>query len=129
MKQTLLTSEQYRNLTKQIILSIEKRCRIVPLNSLRHSKYHLKYPVYVTLEPEEDGIIASFDEIEAFSFADTESEALAQLCEEIVRLYEELKEDEKNLGPLPEKWLHYLEEIVECNQRKRKWTHFPKYHH
>jgi hypothetical protein len=114
MPQTLLTADQYRNLTKKIIHSIERKYRIVPLNSLNHPKYHLKVPVYITLEFEKDQVIASFDDIEAFSYADTESEATEQLREEIVQLCEDLKEDKENLGPLPAKWIRYLEEIIEC---------------
>ena len=114
MEQTLLTNDQYRELTRKIVHSIEKRCRIIPLNSLRHPKYYLKFPVYITLESEENGVLASFDEIEAFSFADTESEATDQLCEEIVQIYEDLRDDEQNLAHLPGKWLQYLKEIIEC---------------
>jgi len=114
MQQTLLTPDQYRNLTKKIILSIEKRYRIVPLNSLKSSKYLLKNPVYITLEYEKDKVTAGFDDIEAFSYADTESEAINYLCEEIVQLYEDLKQDRGNLGPLPARWLQCLEEIIIC---------------
>jgi len=112
MQQTLLTTDQYRYLTQKIIHSIERKYRIVPLNSLKHPKYRLKVPVHITLEFEKDQVIASFEDIEAFSYADTESEAMDQLCEEIVQLYEDLQEG--SLGPLPEKWLQYLEEIIEC---------------
>jgi len=34
------------------------------------------------------------------------------LSEEIVNLYKDLKEDRENLGPLPQKWLAFLEEII-----------------
>ena len=114
MQQSILTLDQYQDLTKKIIHSIETRYRIIPLNSLKHPKYHLKIPVYITLEFEENKVVTSFDDIEAFSYADTEFEAIDNLCEEIVQLYEDLQEDKKNLGPLPRKWLHYLEEIIEC---------------
>ena len=75
MQQGILTPEQYQDLTKKIIHSIETRYRIIPLNSLRHPKYHLRIPIYITMEFEENRVIASFDDIEAFSYADTESEA------------------------------------------------------
>ena len=114
MQQTLLTDDQYMDLTKKIIRSIEKQCRIVPLNSLKHPKYHLKFPVHITLAFEKNKVIASFDDLEAFAYADTEFEAIDRLREEVVQLYEDLQEDRENLGPLPEKWLRYLEEIIEC---------------
>lgn len=114
MQESILTADQYKDLTKKIIHSIDTRYRIIPLNSLKHPKYHLRVPVHITLEFEEDKVIASFDDIEAFSYAETNSEAINQLCEEIIQLYEDLQEDEENLGPLPQKWLHYLKEIIEC---------------
>ncbi len=114
MQEGILTADQYKDLTKKIIHSIDTRYRIIPLNSLKHPKYHLRVPVHITLEFEEDKVVASFDDIEAFSYAETNSEAINQLCEEIVQLYEDLQEDEENLGPLPQKWLHYLKEIIEC---------------
>ena len=114
MQEGILTADQYKDLTKKIIHSIDTRYRIIPLNSLKHPKYHLRVPVHITLEFEEDKVVASFDDIEAFSYAETNSEAINQLCEEIIQLYEDLQEDEENLGPLPQKWLHYLKEIIEC---------------
>ena len=114
MTQSFLTEKQYQDLTKKIIYSAEKRYRIIPLNSLKHAQYHLKHPVYIMLEFEKNRIIASLDDIEAFSYADTEYEAINQLCEEIVQLYEDLKEDKENLGVLPLAWLQYLEELIEC---------------
>ncbi|MEZ4528979.1 MAG: hypothetical protein R2941_23965 [Desulfobacterales bacterium] len=114
MQQAILTNEQYRILTKKILHSIEKQYRIIPLNSLKHNKYHLNYPVYITLEYENEKVIASFDDIETFAYADTESEAINALCEEIIQVFEDLLEDRENLGLLPAKWLRYLEELIEC---------------
>jgi hypothetical protein len=93
---------------------MSKQHRIVAINDLKHIKYRLTAPIFVALEFESDKVIASFDDIEAFAYADTEYEALAQLCEEIVQIYEDLREDRDNLGAMPSKWLSYLEEIIEC---------------
>ncbi len=114
MEQTILTADQYADLTKKIIHSLERKYKIVPLNSLRHPRYFLKSPVYVALEFSDDQVIASLNDIEAFSCADTEFEATSQLCEEIVEIYEDLMEDQETLGPLPRKWLAYLTEVIEC---------------
>ncbi len=114
MQESILTPEQYRDLTKKILHSVDRRFRIVPLNSLKNPKYHLKAPVYINLEYEEDQVVASFDDIEAFAYAETESEAINQLSEEIVNIYEDLQKDQENLGPLPNKWWQYLKEIVGC---------------
>jgi hypothetical protein len=114
MQESILTPKQYRDLTKNILHSVESRFRIIPLNSLKHPKYRLKAPVYINLEYDEDQVIASFDDIEAFAYAETESEAIYQLGEEIVCIYEDLEKDQDNLGPLPNKWWLYLQEIIEC---------------
>lgn len=114
MQESILTPDQYRDLTKNILHSMESRFRIIPLNSLKHPKYRLKAPVHINLEYVEDQVVASFDDIEAFAYAETESEAINQLSEEIVSIYEDLQKDEDNLGPLPNKWWQYLKEIVEC---------------
>ena len=113
MQAELLTDEQYRALSKKLINTIEGHFKIIPLNTLKHSKYILKKPIYITIEQEKNRIIASFDDIEAFAYADTEFEAINNLCQEIVNIYEDLREDKNNLGMLPKKWLEYLEEVIE----------------
>ncbi|MFQ5485013.1 MAG: hypothetical protein ACE5DO_06740 [Desulfobacterales bacterium] len=114
MQESILTPDQYKDLSKKIIHAVDTRYRIIPLNSLKHPKYHLKVPIHVTLEFEKDKVIASFDDIEAFSYADTASEAIDLLSDEIIQIFEDLLEDKENLGSLPRKWLQYLEEIIEC---------------
>ncbi len=114
MQKNILTPEQYKDLTRKIIHAVDTRYRIIPLNSLKHTKYHLKAPIHLTLEFDEDKVIASFDDIEAFAYADTVSEAIDLLCVEIAQIFEDLIEDKGNLGDLPRKWLEYLEEIIEC---------------
>ena len=114
MQGSILTPDQYKELSKKIIYAVDTKHRIIPLNSLKHPKYHLKTPVYVTLEFEEDKVIASFEDVEAFSYADTTSEAIDLLSDEIIQIFEDLMEDKENLGSLPRKWLQYLEEIIEC---------------
>jgi len=112
MQTTVLTDEQYKSLSKKILSVIEKNYKVVPLNSLKHPHYIFKKPVYITIEKDKNMVIASLDEIEAFAYADTEFEAINLLCEEIVVLYEDLRNDRKNLGKLPSKWLAYLEEFI-----------------
>lgn len=114
MQESILTPEQYRDLTKKILHSVDRRFRIIPINSLKHPKYLLKVPVYINLEYIEEQVIASFDDIEAFAYAETEFEAINQLIEEIVNIYEDLQKDQGNLGPLPDQWWQYLKEIIEC---------------
>jgi len=100
MQTEILTDEQYKDLSKNLIKAVESRCRILPLNSLKKSKYTLNRPIYITIEKDEDTIIATLDDIEAFAYADNEFEAINGLCDEIVELYEEGKSGELgNLAP------------------------------
>jgi hypothetical protein len=108
----LLTEEQYRNFSRNLMKAVESRCRIVPLNSLKTAEYILKRPILITIETEGETIIASLDDIEAFACADNEFEAVNALCEEIVTLYEDLKKDQDRLGILPKKWLAFLDEVI-----------------
>jgi len=113
----ILTNEQYRDFSKNLIKAVESRCRIVPINSLKKSGYTLNQPIYITIETDEDTVIASLDDIEAFAYADTEFEAINDLCEEIVTLYEDLRANRNNLGILPEKWLGYLDSVIKINEK------------
>ena len=88
-----------------MINTLEKHYKIIPLNTLKNSHFVLKKPIYITIEKKDD--------VEAFAYADIEFEAINRLCEEIVTIYEDLKEDRDKLGALPQKWLQYLEEIIE----------------
>ncbi len=114
MQEPILSEAQYVDLTKRIVRSLESRSRIIPLNTLKHPNYGLNHPVHITLEYDEDTIIASFHDIDAFAYADTESEALDQLREQIVMLYEDLAAESEALGPLPRKWLACLQEMIGC---------------
>ena len=111
MQTEVFSKKQYKEFTKELIRSFEKR-KIIPLNTLKNNQYILEKPLYITLEIEDGVVIASLDDIEAFAYADTEYEAINQLREEIVNLYKDLKEDRENLGPLPQKWLEFLEEVI-----------------
>ncbi|MCP5108721.1 MAG: hypothetical protein GY950_35375, partial [bacterium] len=73
------------------------------------------YPIHITIEYEDEHIIASFDDIEAFAYSDNEFEAVDLLCEEIIILYEDLKENEDSLGPLPQQWFSILQGFIRCN--------------
>jgi hypothetical protein len=112
MAADILTEEQYKVFSKKM-LDTMRRCYITPVNTLKHPGYVLKKPVYITIEIEDDAVIASLDDIEAFAYADTEFEAINLLCEEIINIYEDLRADRQNLGILPQKWLQYLEEVIE----------------
>lgn len=113
METKILTEEQYRDLSKRLITTIERGYKIIPLNTLQHPQYALKRPVYITIEIENDTVIASLDDIEAFAYADTEYEAINSLCKEIIDIFEDLKDEKESLGILPGKWLCFLEGAIE----------------
>jgi hypothetical protein len=108
-------SEKVSFYARKILKKIESNLKIVPLNSLRDDQYSLKYPIYITIEYEDDHVIAAFDDVEAFAYSDNEFEAVDLLCKEIVMLYSDLVENEDNLGPLPRKWLSILRDFIQCN--------------
>lgn len=116
MPTELLTDKQYRDFSRNLIKAVESRCRILPLNSLKISGYTLTKPIYITIEVDGDTVIASLDDIEAFAYADTEFEAVNNLCEEIIELYEDLRKDRQNLGVLPQKWLAFLDEVIAVHE-------------
>jgi hypothetical protein len=70
--------------------------------SIPRVKYHLKAPVHITLEFEDEKVIASFDDIEAFSYADTASEAIDLLCKVFGCELESHHSDEKRIFQLSE---------------------------
>jgi hypothetical protein len=108
-------SEEIAFYAREILKKIETNYRIIPLNSLRSKQYSLKSPIYITIEYEDEQVIASFDDVETFAYSDNEFEAVDLLCKEIVILYEDLKENEEDLGVLPQKWLSILENFIQCN--------------
>lgn len=114
MQAEILSEEQYKTLSNKLLRTVGSHYKIVPLNTLKHTHYSLIRPIFITIEIEKDTVIAGLDDIEAFAYADTEFEAINSLCQEIINIYEDLKEDRKNLGALPEKWLGYLEDVIKC---------------
>jgi hypothetical protein len=112
---SVLNEKQYKSLSNKLISSLEKKFKIIPLNTLKHPKYSLRKPIFITIETDKNNIIVSLSDIETFAYADTEYEAINLLCNEIVNLYEDLKNDKDSLGILPQKWLNYLEEVI-CNK-------------
>jgi hypothetical protein len=113
----ILTSEQYQDFSRNLIKAVESRCRIVPINSLKRHGYKLNQPIYITIEKDEDTVIASLDDIEAFAYGDTEFEAINGLCDEIITLYEDLREQRNHLGVLPEKWLEFLDSVITIHEK------------
>ncbi|MDI6793512.1 MAG: hypothetical protein QME81_11715 [bacterium] len=82
------------------------------ISSLGNARLILKQPLLIQVMQDEGGYIAHYHDVEAVGFGDNVSEALNNLKENIVELYFDLKEDADNLGPLPQKWLIILKELI-----------------
>jgi hypothetical protein len=83
---------------------------IVDLNSIQHS---LKCPIPVVMEEYSDEAVATFPEVETRGWGGTPAEALNDLKEQVILLYEELVAAHPDeLGKLPTAWLRVLEHYV-----------------
>lgn len=98
---------------QRIVAESKRKLGNVYIQNLRHPNYVLKESIPISLELEENKVIASYYDIDMYGSGDNEEEAINDLCEVVVEYYESLKEDQGKLGPLPEKhWLH-LRRIIE----------------
>jgi len=73
----------------------------------------LKTPVLIVLERYDDEYIARVPELEVFGSASTESEAIMKLKQEVIDLYDDLKQTTaEDLGPLPSTWKRVLRGLI-----------------
>jgi hypothetical protein len=83
---------------------------IVDLNS---PEFVPKHPIPVVVEEYSDEVVATFPEVEAHGWGTTPAEALNDLKEQIVLLYQELTTaDPEELGKLPTAWARVLQHYV-----------------
>lgn len=70
-------------------------------------------PIPITIEEFDDEVVATWPEVEVYASAETESEAIAKLKQEIVQLFEELRATpDKELGKLPRSWKRILLDTI-----------------
>ncbi|MGD2092448.1 MAG: hypothetical protein PVH61_40150 [Candidatus Aminicenantes bacterium] len=86
------------------------------INDLGDERVRLKKEIPIILEIYSDEVIAHLVDAEVTGVGETETEALEHIKENIVSLYFELIEDENNLGPLSEKWLMVMRDIIDCKE-------------
>lgn len=103
----LLTS----NLLPQMERVLEKKSILI--YTLHSPSLKLKEPLAVHLEYDKEEVIALCYDIDLFGYGETEVEALEDLRSTIEDLYYELKENESNLGILPQRIWGYLSSIIE----------------
>jgi len=86
------------------------------LRDLNSSKYSLKENIEISIEEYPDETIAQWPEIEVFGHGVKHPEAVLDLKNEIIDLYEDLSSTKKKeLGKLPEMWLRILKKIIKKN--------------
>lgn len=79
---------------------------------LADAKYELSKPLQIVLEEDEEETVARVPELNLYASADTDSEAIKELKQEIIQLYEDLHGSHRKLGPLPESWLQTLRKLI-----------------
>jgi hypothetical protein len=88
--------------------------RQVLLENLRNLQYEVVHPLPVVLEEDEGQYVATWYDADLFGYGDSEQEALEDLCETIVSLYEVLKRESAAQGlgdPLARQWA-FLQKVV-----------------
>ena len=119
--QEIEMSKKVDMLQKQIdnlnnILTIRPVIRNIILRDLNSSKYSLKENIEISIEEYPDETIAQWPEIEVFGHGVKHPEAVLDLKNEIIDLYEDLSSTKKKeLGKLPEMWLRILKKIIKKN--------------
>lgn len=89
----------------------------VTIHDLNSDSLILRQPICVNVEEYDDETIARFPEVEVYASADTESEAIVLLKQEIVGLYEDLLGHAgKTLGRDPTRWLKLLRTLIAQNE-------------
>lgn len=77
------------------------------LQDLRSEKLRLVAPLFVTIEEQDELVVASNADLDVFGYGDTEAEALQDLCDIIAETYLDLKTEQGNLGPYMQTiWSH-----------------------
>lgn len=79
---------------------------------LGNSQYELTMPIQIVLEEHQDEVVARIPEFNLYASADTDSEAINELKQEVIELYEDLQTSDRVLGPLPKSWLETLIKLM-----------------
>lgn len=83
------------------------------IDTLINFNYELRNPIKVKIIKSTSGVIGDIEELELYSFGDSEFEVLRELNEEVVSLFEDLIEmKNKNLGKYPRKWKSILNQYI-----------------
>ena len=79
---------------------------------LGNSQYELTMPLQIVLEEDQEETVARIPELNLYASADTDSEAINELKQEVIKLYGDLESSDRELGPLPQSWLQTLRKLI-----------------
>ena len=88
--------------------------RPIPLENLRDARYEVMHSIPVVLEEDEEQYVATWYDADLFGYGDSEQEALDDLCESIVSLWEVLKRESaaRGLGDALVKQWAFLQKVI-----------------
>lgn len=103
------------------ILDIKEHCKqlrdvatfSVPVETLSPEPFVVKKPFHVVVRPSDGEFIATLFDANLSMTGDTAEEAVASLKATIVDTFELFEENEKKLGPEPERQLAILRELIQ----------------
>jgi hypothetical protein len=87
--------------------------KLLAVHGLGSEKYSLRKPLLVTVENYADEVVARLPDFDIYASAENEADALALLRQDLVDLYEDLRQSEADLGGLPASWLRDLKDYIE----------------
>jgi predicted RNase H-like HicB family nuclease len=89
------------------------RSIIVPIETLASEDFALLRPFQIVVQPVEAGYLATFFDAGVSTGGDTQEEAVANLKDLLIDLFEAHEQDEAILGPVPAKQLAVLRTILQ----------------
>ena len=110
--QEQLTSKEISAFLNRIAKFTLKLPYTIFISDLRHDEYKLTQPIPVSIEYEDNVIIASFYDVDVYGTGDDVQEAITDLCFQIVEIYELYSQNVSRLGPVPAREWKYLQTIV-----------------
>ncbi|MDI6787948.1 MAG: hypothetical protein QME51_06215 [Planctomycetota bacterium] len=99
---------------RQVIHNINQvRATTTQILDLRSDKYQFIKPLPVTISEEDNLYVVTSYDLNLFGYGETEDEAIQDLCETIVEYYEDIENNKENLGKIPIRDKHFLEQIIQ----------------
>lgn len=79
------------------------------------NKYSITTPIQIIIIEDEGEVVARIPELNLYATGDTDTEAIYELKQAIIELYEDLNKTVNKLGPLPKSWLDTLNKLIVKN--------------